>query len=52
MSAGQDGGEDPVHHVLLAHDPLGHLGAQALNSTDEALKLLHVVLGDGLGCGH
>ena len=47
MAAGEDGGEDLVDHLLLADDPLGHLGAQALHGTDEALELLHVVLGDG-----
>jgi hypothetical protein len=52
VAAGQDRGEDPVHHVLLAHDALRHLGAKALYGGDEALELLHVVLGDALSCGH
>ena len=50
--AGEDRGEDPVHHVFLAHDPLRHLGPEALDGGDEALELLHVVLGDALCCGH
>jgi hypothetical protein len=52
VAAGQDSREDAVHHILLADDPLGHLGAETLDGTDEALQLLHVVLGDALGCGH
>jgi hypothetical protein len=52
VAAGQHGGEDPVHHVLLPDDPLGHLGAKTLHRADEALELLHIVLGDALSCGH
>ena len=39
VAAGEDGGEDAVHHVLLADDPLRHLGAQAGDGTDQALEL-------------
>jgi hypothetical protein len=52
VAAGEHGGEDAVHHVLLADDPLRHLGAKALHGADEPLELLDVVLGDAVGSGH
>ncbi len=52
VAPGQHRGEDPVHHVFLAHDALRHLGPEALHGADEALELLDVVLGNALGRGH
>jgi hypothetical protein len=43
MAAAQDRGEDPLHHLLLAHDPLGHLPAQSGDRLRQALELLDVV---------
>jgi hypothetical protein len=49
MAAGQDGGEDAVHHVLLAYDPLGYLGPKPGDGLDQALELAYVVLWGGVG---
>ena len=35
VAAGEDGGEDPVHHLVLADDPLRHLGAEAGDGLDQ-----------------
>ena len=52
MATSQDRGEDPVHHVFLAHDPLGHLALEAGDRADQPLQLLDVVVSGGLGDGH
>ena len=52
VAAAQDGGEDALDHVVLAHDPLGHLAAQPGDGLDQALELLDVVVLAGRGgCG-
>ena len=41
----------PVDHVVLAHDPLGHLAPEPGDGADQALELLDVVVGGWGGCG-
>ena len=58
VAAGQDRGQDPVDHVLLAHDALGHLALEPGDGADQPLQLLDVVVrrglrrGDSVGRGH
>ncbi len=52
VAAGEDGGQDPVDDVFLAHDALGHLALEPGDRADQALELLDVVVGCGLRSGH
>ena len=44
VAAGQQRGEHAVHHLVLAHDALGDLGAEAGDRLGEALELLDIVV--------
>ena len=44
VAAAQDGGEDPLDHVVLPDDPLRHLAAQPDDRLGQALELLDVVV--------
>jgi hypothetical protein len=52
VPAGQDRGDDAVDHLFLPNDALGHLAAEVLDRTAQALELLDVIEGIGLGGGH
>jgi hypothetical protein len=53
VSARQNGGEDSLHDLLLAHDALGHLGPKAGDRAHQPMELLDVVGRGGVsGGGH
>jgi hypothetical protein len=52
MPARQNGGEDPVHRILLADDPAGHLRPEGGYGALEALELADVVVRGGFHYGH
>ena len=51
MPAGENRCQDPVHYLLLSHDPSGDLRAETPHGGGESLELLDVGTG-GLGYGH
>jgi hypothetical protein len=49
MPAAEQGGQDPIDGVALAHHPLGHLGPKGAHRLGELIELLDIVVG---GWGH
>ena len=51
VATGQQRGENPFDHFVLAHDPAGDLGPEGANRLGEAGELLDIV-GDWCGGRH
>jgi len=49
MPAGNDGGEDPVEHLALPDDPVGHLLDERGLPRGQPIEELDIVMGNAQG---